>query len=133
MSSIYENQDTWVEAPFTCATDLSAKQHMAVKESAARVVAAMAAATDLPVGVLKDKPVGSGSASASARVVVFGIVKMIAGAAITAGARIQGDAAGKAIPLVATGYGIGRALTAASNDGDEITAFVNFATPPLQA
>lgn len=132
MSNIYENQDTWVEAPFTCATDLSAKQHLIVKESAAGVVAIMAAATDLPVGVLKDKPNGS-AASASARVVIFGLVKLIAGAAITAGARIQGDAAGKAIPLVATGYGIGRALTAASNDGDEITAFVNFATPPLQA
>lgn len=95
----------------TAAADLSTKQFYLVKLSAARAVNIVAGITDIPYGVLQNKP-KSGEA---ADVVFLGVSKLIAGATIAAGVSLQPNASGQAITRV-TGAGttlIGYSLEAA--------------------
>lgn len=64
------------------------------------------------IGVLQNKPT-SGQIST---VVVTGVSKVVAGAAVTAGDSVQSDASGRAITLAA-GIGAGVALSTASGAG----------------
>jgi hypothetical protein len=110
--------------------DLSANQYRFVKAGSAEgEVVAIAAATDRPVGVQLDKP----TASKTVDVGSFEITEVIAGAAVALDAEVQTDAQGRAITAVATGYVVGRALTAASDAGDRISVALNCFNPPLKA
>jgi hypothetical protein len=87
-------------------------------------IAASAANTDIPLGVCTDEPT---AAEESANVAIFGAaqgtIKVVAQAAITAGALVQSNGDGKIITLKATTgtwYILGRAITAAAADGDVI-------------
>lgn len=77
------------------------------------------AAGERPFGVV-DGTVGSGEAAA----LVAGQCRVIAGEAIAAGDPINPLANGKAAVAASTETAYGRALTAASADGDEIIALV---------
>jgi hypothetical protein len=111
------------------AADLSAKQFYAVKVDS-NGKAALAGAGEVAIGVLQNKP-GSGQA---ATIRIAGATKMVASAAVAAGALVAANAAGKSVtatkattntsdaggaadPLVGS-HVMGVALTAAGQDLD---------------
>lgn len=100
--------------------DLSALQFTAVKSvnnSGKAEVAANTTSGGKIMGVLQNKP-KSGEA---ADVMVVGVTKMVAGAAVTAGVNVMSDAAGKAILAATTGSTmIGIALSTAGGAGEII-------------
>jgi len=107
------------------------KQFCFVKQSGTTFVA-VSAVTDLPAGVLQNKP----ASGIPAEVVVIGPTKVVAGIAITAGALIGPSANGRGDPKIAgdtTEYVAGKALEGAVNAGEIIEVVVNCATPYLVA
>lgn len=96
--------------------DLSAAQFKFVKFSTGKLVVA-AAGNDQVYGVLQNKP----TSDQVCELEVFGTTKMVAGAAVAAGAVVMSDAQGRAITGTSTNYGQGFALEAASAAGDIIT------------
>lgn len=114
------------------AGDLSAKQYLFMEVTTGAVDAANAAG-DFAVGVLTNKPAAAGR---EANVVMLGPTKVVAGAAITAGALVTTTAAGKAITVSPNGGGadagkaiLGRAMVDAAADGDIIGIWVNCINP----
>lgn len=110
----------------TASADLSAKQWLFVKVSGAGTVTVCAASTDVPVGVLQNKP----TSGQEAEIDMDGITKVVAGAAVSAGAEVMSDANGKAITAATAGNRIaGVALSAAGGAG-EIIAIKLYAGAP---
>jgi hypothetical protein len=107
--------------------DLSSSQYTFVKISGTSAIA-VAAATDVPLGVVVNTP----KSGQTAEVVVSGIVKLKASAAITAGAKVGTTATGTAVSLASgtdtTKFICGMALTAAAAAGDIITVLLVPAT-----
>ncbi len=104
----------------SCVTDLSGQQFRFAKLSAARTLAVCAAATDKPLGVIQNKPVGTAGSPQPVDLMVTGVTKLVAGAAVAAGDDLTADATGRAITAVAAGganrsYGV--ALEAAAGAG----------------
>jgi hypothetical protein len=103
--------------PLPASADLSAAQFLFVAMSATGI--ALAGAGDYAVGVLQDKPDALGRPGA---VMVNGVTKVVAGAAVAVNAIVTSDAAGKAVTAGTTAdEGMGIALEAAAN-ADEIIA-----------
>ncbi len=125
----YEISNYSVKVTLVAAADLSAKQYTFVKLNSSGQVAAAAAATDIPIGVLQNAP----TSGQEAEVLVVGGTKLVAGAAIGEGALVGTSATGKAAALVAgtdtTKYVVGTLLTEAGADGDVVTAVINCANP----
>ena len=96
---------------FTASADLSAKQYYIVKMSGDNTVTVCAAVTDVPIGVLQNKPASGGQAV----VRVFGMSKVSADATLAAGNIIGTSADGQAQPVTqgseTTVYNIGQAVT----------------------
>ena len=96
---------------FTASADLSAKQFYIVKMSGDNTVTVCAAVTDVPIGVLQNKPASGGQAV----VRVFGMSKVSADATLAAGDIIGTSADGQAQPVTqgseTTVYNIGQAVT----------------------
>jgi len=109
----------------TCATfiasgDLSAKQYRFVKMSANNTVAICTAITDVPVGVLQNKP----TAGQAAVVCISGISKLESGATLAAGAICGTATDAQAQAAVATQYPV--ALVLEGSAADEIlTAMIS--------
>lgn len=84
-------------------------------------IAVCSAITDRPIGVCTDE---AAAAEENVNVALLGssktTLKMVAGAAITSGARVATMASGKVQTAVTTQYPIGVALTDAAADGDII-------------
>lgn len=117
------------KAPVTAAADLSSgKQYRFVKLTGDLAVNVCSAATDVPYGVLQDKPVNNFAADVMTR----GITKVIAGGTVAAGDRIGTDANGAAVKLTegtdTTKYVVGVALQAAVS-GDIFSADIDCSTP----
>lgn len=114
------------------ATDLSTKQYHFVKITAGLIVIC-AAATDIPLGVLQNKPLGTASQNDYATVCVFGITKINSDAALAQDAWIgpsaDGQADAKTIGTDATEFICGRMLSATSGAGAIGTAMINCITP----
>lgn len=108
----------------TAAADLSAKQYHFVKLASATTVNVCTAVTDVPIGVLQNKPT-SGQA---AEVCLFGVSKVVADATLAAGNVIGTSADSQAQPLTVgtetTVYTCGQAIEAASA-GETAAAFIN--------
>lgn len=118
---------------FVSGVDLSGNQYRFVKHGAtAGTCAVIAAATDRPIAVQQDKP-STATDDSRLGLVVVGIVRLKADAAISAGAEIQASADGDAKTAVATGYVAGFAMEAATAAGDIISCYVNLINPPLKA
>ena len=104
------------------AADLSSAQFKFVKLDANGKVVAIAAATDVPIGVLQNKPT-SGQA---AELMVDGVTKLQADAALTPGTAIGTSADGQADAKVAgtdiTEYAVGVVLEGAGAAGNLCTA-----------
>jgi hypothetical protein len=99
--------------------DLSASQFRAMVTSSGQLAVA-GAGVDI-VGVLQDKPDAAGREGA---IMVDGVSKMVAGAAVTQDAAVMSDATGRAIDATATNKGIGIALQAASAAGEIIAVLL---------
>lgn len=96
--------------------DMSAKQYFIMKNVAGS--AAVCTAGVQPLGVLQNDPAASGRAGT---IGVGGISKVVAGAAISAGAYVSSDSAGKAVTAVSADFALGIAVTAATADLDVIS------------
>ena len=124
------SQGILVEIVMKAAADLSTKQYYFVKLTAARTVNVCAAATDIPIGVLQNKPA---AANRGAVVRVAGSTKLVADAAITYGWLLGTSADGQAdrkIPGTdTTEYFVGQALEDAGAAGDIFEAVVDCASP----
>ena len=116
--------------------DLSSYQYYFVELSTGQL-AVCNAAGDQAVGVLTDKPDAQGKIGQVAR---FGGVKVVAGEAISVGDKITTGADGKAEVVDPTGAGgdagyavLGEARSAATADGQIISAIINCINPPCAA
>ena len=122
-----------IKATEPAAGDLSAKQFYFMIWSSSNVTTATAV-TDACTGVLQNKPAAAGRA---AELIVVGPTKVVAGAAISAGALLTTDTSGRAVTVTpgtdTTKYILGRAMEAAGAAGDIIEAFVNCANPARAA
>lgn len=122
-----EYVDTQAKFSANAGADLSALQNTFVKLSTTTVIP-VAAATDVPVGVVVNNP----TSGKTAEVVVSGIVKIKASAAIAVGAPVGTTAGGLAVTLVrgtdTTKFICGMALTAATAANDVITVLLIPAT-----
>ncbi len=127
-----EAQGAYILKSWLAGADLSAAQFMFVKLSGSTVVLC-AAETDVPVGVLQNKPVSGRRAD----ICILGPTKVSANGAITEGDLIGTSADGQADPKVIgtdiTHYVCGRALEAASGAGQIIEAAVNCVSPARAA
>jgi hypothetical protein len=96
---------------FQAAADLSAKQFRAVKIDANGQIAAISAVTDIPIGILQDKPAAQGRAGG---VMLDGISKWVGGANLAKGDRVGVDSQGRCVAYVAgtdtTKYIVGTVL-----------------------
>ena len=110
------------------AGDLSTKQYLFMKVSAAQTVDTCAGITDKAIGVLQDKPAAAGR---NASVAVAGTTKVVAGAAITAGTYVAPMASGKAQTAASTQFPRGMALETAVADGDIIEILLLAGGVPL--
>jgi len=117
----------------TAGADLSAKQFYLVKMSADDTVILCAAATDVPVGVLQNKP----ASGQIAEILTFGKSKIVSSASIAAGKLIGTSSAGKADAKIpgtdTTEYVVGHVTKAASADGVLLEALINTASPARAA
>jgi len=111
-------------ATFAAAADLSAKQYYFVKLSAANTVNVCTAITDIPIGILQNKP-ESGEA---ATVCLFGISKVSADGTLAAGNLIGTSVDSQADAIAAgtdtTVYTMGQALETAAA-GDTVSMLLN--------
>lgn len=125
------------EIPFAkitleAAADLSAHQFKFVKAdttTAGSKAAAIAAATDLPIGVLQNKP----TAGQEAEILVDGVTKLQADAALTSGLVIgtsaDGQADAKTLGTDTTEHAVGIVLEPAAAAGNLCTALVHCGLP----
>jgi ABC-type taurine transport system substrate-binding protein len=126
----YEINNYSVRATFVAGADLSSSQYKFVKFDSSGNVILVAAATDVPIGVLQNNPVSGAEAS----VLIVGGTKIVASAAATLGTalNIGTTSAGKAVALAVTDttkYVLGVYLQAPGADGDVVAAVVNCANP----
>jgi hypothetical protein len=104
------------------AADLSTKQHHLVRLSGANLCNQASEAVNAGlIGVLQNKP----KSGEFATVAYQGQSKVVAGAAITAGARITTNGSGRAVATSALSQMvIGQALEAAGANGEVISALI---------
>lgn len=111
------------------AADLSALQFTFVKLDTAGKAAAVAAATDIPCGVLQNAPV-SGQ---PAEIMASGISKIVAGADLARGAQIGTDSSGRAVALVngtdTTKYVVGQVIYDNTTTAGFVSALINCLAP----
>ncbi len=89
-----------------------------VKLTSAGVVDISSGATDNCIGIAQDSPDADGDPVTVRLINSPGTARMVAGAAITAGALVQSNGDGAIKTAVSTGFVIGRALNAAGAAGD---------------
>ena len=124
----YEFSNYSVKVTLVAGADLSAKQYNFVKLNSSGQAVAVAAITDIPVGVLQNAP----TSGQEAEVLIVGGTKLVASEAITLPAFLSTASAGKADKIAVTDttqYVVGSAVTAAAADGDVFTAVINCANP----
>ena len=105
----------------TAAANLTAGQVIAVDNTGK---AAVAGAGDIPIGVV----VADASQNAKATILVEGVVRVTAGAAVTSGTTVKAANGGKVVAVDWANddpdLAFGVALTSASDDGDVILVLI---------
>jgi hypothetical protein len=122
----YEFSNYSVKVTLVAGADLSALQYNFVKLNSSGEAIAIAADTDVPVGVLQNAP----TTGQEAEVLIVGGTKVVAGASITLPRAIGTGATGKAVALAVTDttkYVVGSLITASAADGNVVTAVINCA------
>lgn len=115
----FENNQ--IRETLRAAADLSGKQYHLLRLSAAEYTnqASNPGGTD-NFGVLLNKPLTNEAAT----VVLMGMGRVVAGAALAVGAMFTTNGSGRAVTVTSGGYVFGRALEAAGADGDIVTAWL---------
>jgi hypothetical protein len=120
---------TPVKWSFPANADLSTKQFYLVKLVAGGKVDLCSAVTDVPIGVLQNKP----TAGVAAEVVIEGITKVVGSAALALGATIGTTTSGTAATYAAgtdtTKYNIGTVIEANSAANGIVTAVIDCCNP----
>ena len=96
--------------------DMTSKQYYIMKASSGSM--AVCGAGQQPIGVIQDTPAASGRPGCLG---FDGVSKVVAGAAISAGAYVSSDSAGKAVTAASGDFPLGIAESAATADGDVIS------------
>jgi hypothetical protein len=109
------------------AADLSTKQYHFVAYNSSSQVASVASAGAEADAVLQDKPAAQGRACSIA---ISGVSKVVASAAITAGAAVTSNNAGRAQTATTGNRVLGKALESASAAGDVIKVLLKLAGAP---
>jgi hypothetical protein len=121
-----------IDLVFKAAGDLSGKQYYCMKISAARTVDVCSAATDVPAGVLQNKPA---AANRAAVIRTHGSTKISANASLTAGNLIgtssDGQADAKTVGTDTTEYVLGIVVDSPGAAGDIVEAIIS--VPPFRA
>lgn len=124
----YEISNYSVKITLVAGADLSAKQYTFVKLNSSGQAVAVDGATDRPVGVLQNAP----TSGQEAEVLVVGGTKLVASAAITEGAVVGTNNAGKGAALTVgtdtTRYILGTALLEVAADNEVTTVVINCAS-----
>ena len=102
------------------AADYSTKQFFFVDVDSNGRAILVASAGANAIGVLMNKPDALGKA---AEVAVSGVVKVEAGGTVTAGEKVQSDAAGNATTAASADHVLGRAITSGA-DGEVISVLL---------
>lgn len=126
----YEISNYSVKVTLVAGADLSALQYTFVKLNSSGEAIAVAAATDVPIGVLQNAP----TSGQEAEVLVVGGTKLVASASATLGTALNlgTTAAGRAATLAVsdtTKYVLGVYVTAPGGNGEICTAIINCANP----
>lgn len=103
------------------AGDLSASFYKFVKLSGVNIVAVAAATDTFVLGVLQNKPSAAGQVGA---VMIDGITRVKAAAAIAAGKVVYIDATGQVTETVQAGKSVGITMTATANAGELISVLL---------
>jgi hypothetical protein len=109
------------------AGDLRLLQFRAVILNGSGLMAQNTVAGGRITGVLQNKP----DTNQSCTVMVSGVSKMVAGAAISQGALVMSDSVGRAVAATSTNFVIGRAETAAAGSGEVISVSLDPLQPVL--
>ncbi len=122
----YEIANYSVKITLEAGADLSGAQYKFVKLNASGQAVAVAAATDLPIGVLQNTP-ASGQA---AEVLVAGGTKLVLGGTVAVGGVVSPKADGTGVAIVhgtdTTKYACGQALVGGAS-GEYATVVINCA------
>jgi hypothetical protein len=110
-------------AGLVAGADLSTGQHKIVKLNGSGQAILATVQGEKVTGVLQDKPSAAGQAASVAK--TGSVTKVVAGAAVAAGALVMTDASARAITATATNYAFGQALTASSGAGQLISVYLN--------
>ena len=120
----YEFSNYSVKVTLVAGANLSAKQYNFVKLNSSGVAVAVAAATDLPIGILQNAPL-SGE---ECEILITGGSKLVLGGTVAAGATVSPSAAGAGVAIVhgtdTTKYAMGQAVTGGAS-GEIVTVVVN--------
>jgi hypothetical protein len=120
----YEFSNYSVKATLVAGADLSAKQYNFVKLNSSGQVIAVAAATDLPIGILQNAP----TSGQEAEVLISGGSKLVLGGTVAAAAIVSPSSAGAGVAIVhgtdTTKYAMGQAITGGAS-GEIVTVVVN--------
>lgn len=118
-----------VKYSFEAGADLSAKQFYFVKMSANNTVTVCAGVTDVPIGVLQNKP----TSGQTAEVTMLGITKVSGDADLAYGNLIGTSADGQAAAYAAgtdtTKYVVGQVIDDNGAAGGLVTAAINCMNP----
>lgn len=98
--------------------DLSASQHHFVEVDANGELTISNSAGESVFGVLQNDPDAQGVAGS---VMKDGVSKVVAGAAVAAGALVQTNASGRAITAASADFVVGRAIDAVGADGEVVS------------
>lgn len=113
-----------MDMTFLTVTDLSAAQYKFVKLSADNTVVVCNGASDVPIGVLQTKPVGTAASPAASRVRIMGVSRVVAGGSVTYGNKLGTDGNGAGVAKTADkAVYMGIVLDGVGN-GETITALV---------
>lgn len=114
---------------FPAGSDLSGKQYYAVRLATDGQVEVCTSATERPLGILQNKP---DAANVEANVMIIGVSKIMADAAIAVAGAIGTSADGQLVTKTGEGtdgFVIGTCLEASAQAGDVVTALINVAIP----
>ena len=120
--------NTGGDIAFAAGADLSAKRNLIVKLHSTAMQVVVAGAGELSLGVLLNNPAEAGR---EATVRTTGIAKVAAGAAVTLGADVAADAAGKCVAATSGDFPIGIAMSAVSNADEVLSVLLIQGTIPL--
>ena len=115
-----------VKVTLVAGADLSAAQYKFVKLNSSGQAVAIAAATDLPIGVLQNAP----TSGQEAEVLIAGGTKLVLGGTVAAAGVVSPNASGAGVAITTgtdtTKHAVGQAITGGAS-GEIITAVISCA------